>query len=160
MSQSVMKVTVWITWESVCDSWQTAMSRWNGFPFSDTDVMGGSTVSCILKNEKVRVWVCVLTLTRKPRNLESWNLAYTYRNLRVCTSGVFFYFYIPSVYRLQLKNLHTSWGVKGSLPLHKADNLTAVCDPIFSKMWEPRRLTTLWAFTACYRHSFFFTTSM
>jgi hypothetical protein len=24
-------------------------------------------------------------------------------------------------------------------------------------MWEPRRLTTLWAFTACYRDSFTFT---
>jgi hypothetical protein len=23
-------------------------------------------------------------------------------------------------------------------------------------MWEPRRLTTVWAFTACYRYSFFF----
>jgi hypothetical protein len=23
-------------------------------------------------------------------------------------------------------------------------------------MWEPRRLTTLWAFTACYRNSFIF----
>jgi hypothetical protein len=32
----------------------------------------------------------------------------------------------------------------------KADNLTAIC--------EPRRLTTLWAFTACYRNSFTFFT--
>jgi hypothetical protein len=24
------------------------------------------------------------------------------------------------------------------------------------KMWQPRRLTTLWAFTACYRDSFFY----
>jgi hypothetical protein len=46
----------------------------------------------------------------------------------------------------------SSWGVKGgrrvrltSLPL-RADFL--------DKMWEPRRLTTLWAFTACYRDSF------
>jgi hypothetical protein len=36
----------------------------------------------------------------------------------------------------------------------KADNLTAICEPIFYKMWEPRRLTTLWASTACYRDSF------
>jgi hypothetical protein len=35
-----------------------------------------------------------------------------------------------------------------------ADNLTAICEPIVYKMWEPRRLTTLWAFTACYRDSF------
>jgi hypothetical protein len=40
-------------------------------------------------------------------------------------------------------------GGKGR-PAHRADNLTAICD----KMWEPRRLTTLWDFTACYRDSF------
>jgi hypothetical protein len=42
-------------------------------------------------------------------------------------------------------------------PARKADNLTAVCEPIVWKMWEPRRLTTLWASTACYRDSFTFT---
>jgi hypothetical protein len=31
----------------------------------------------------------------------------------------------------------------------KVDNLTAICEPIVWKMWEPRRLTTLWTFTAC-----------
>jgi hypothetical protein len=46
-------------------------------------------------------------------------------------------------------------GGKGR-PAHKAD-LTAICEPIMYKMWEPRRLTTLWAFTACYRDSFAFT---
>jgi hypothetical protein len=35
-------------------------------------------------------------------------------------------------------------------PAHKADNLTAICEPIMQKMWEPRRLTT------CYRNSFTF----
>jgi hypothetical protein len=44
-------------------------------------------------------------------------------------------------------------GGKGG-PAPKADNLTAVCEPIVYKMWEPRRLATLWAFTACYRASF------
>jgi hypothetical protein len=38
----------------------------------------------------------------------------------------------------------------------KADNLNAICEPIVLKMWEPRRLTTLWASTACYRDSLFF----
>jgi hypothetical protein len=38
----------------------------------------------------------------------------------------------------------------------KADNLTAICDPIVQKMWEPQRLTILWASTACYRVSFAF----
>jgi hypothetical protein len=37
-------------------------------------------------------------------------------------------------------------------PGRKAD-LTAICEPIVYKMWEPRRLTTLWASTACYRDS-------
>jgi hypothetical protein len=37
----------------------------------------------------------------------------------------------------------------------KAD-LTANCEPTVYKMWEPRRLTTLWASTACCRDSFTF----
>jgi hypothetical protein len=41
-------------------------------------------------------------------------------------------------------------------PACKADNLTAICEPIVYKMWEPRRLTTLCASTACYRDSFTF----
>jgi hypothetical protein len=28
-------------------------------------------------------------------------------------------------------------------PVHKADNLIAICEPTVQKMWEPRRLTTL-----------------
>jgi hypothetical protein len=41
-------------------------------------------------------------------------------------------------------------------PVREADNLTAICEPIVQKMWEPRRLTTLWAFMVCYRDSFTF----
>jgi hypothetical protein len=41
-------------------------------------------------------------------------------------------------------------------PARKADNLTAICESSVYKMWEPRRLTTLWASTACYRESFAF----
>jgi hypothetical protein len=36
----------------------------------------------------------------------------------------------------------------------KADNLTAICEPIVQKMWEPRRLTILWTSTVSYRDSF------
>jgi hypothetical protein len=43
-------------------------------------------------------------------------------------------------------------GGKGQ-PARKADNLTDICEPIVQKMWEPRRLTTLWA---CYRDNFTF----
>jgi hypothetical protein len=44
-------------------------------------------------------------------------------------------------------------GGKG-LPARRTDNLTAISDLIVYKMWERRRLTTLWGFTACYRDSF------
>jgi hypothetical protein len=46
----------------------------------------------------------------------------------------------------------SSWGEVRQAP--KADNLTTICKPSVWKMWEPRRLTTLWASTACYRYSF------
>jgi hypothetical protein len=38
-------------------------------------------------------------------------------------------------------------GGKGR-PARKADKFTATYEPIVYKMWEPRRLTTLWASTA------------
>jgi hypothetical protein len=50
----------------------------------------------------------------------------------------------------------SSWGVKGGRPARKADNLTTIYEPIVKEMWEPRRRTTLWASTACYRDSFKF----
>jgi hypothetical protein len=43
-------------------------------------------------------------------------------------------------------------GVKGR-PARKANDLTSICEPIVWKMWEPRRLTTVWAFTPYYRDS-------
>jgi hypothetical protein len=43
-------------------------------------------------------------------------------------------------------------GGKGR-PVRKAD-LTAICEPIVQKMWDPQRLTTLWASMASYRDSF------
>jgi hypothetical protein len=48
-------------------------------------------------------------------------------------------------------------GGKGQ-PARKADDLTAICELIVYKMWEPRRLTTWWASTTCYSDSFFFCT--
>jgi hypothetical protein len=56
---------------------------------------------------------------------------------------------------MSTRNLPEGGGVKGR-PARKAGNLTAICEPIVQKMWEPRRLTSLRAFTACYRDSFFF----
>jgi hypothetical protein len=41
-------------------------------------------------------------------------------------------------------------------PARKADDLTAVCEPIVYKMWEPQHLTTLWVSTAGYRDTFTF----
>jgi hypothetical protein len=46
-------------------------------------------------------------------------------------------------------------GDKGRPP-RKADDLTAIFEPIVYKMWEPRRLTTLWASAACCRDLFTF----
>jgi hypothetical protein len=42
---------------------------------------------------------------------------------------------------MSTRNLPTGKGQ----PARKADNLTAICEPIVQKMWEPWRLTTLWA---------------
>jgi hypothetical protein len=50
-------------------------------------------------------------------------------------------------------------GGKGR-PARGADNRTAICEPIVWKMREPRHLTSLWAFTACYRDSFTFFISL
>jgi hypothetical protein len=47
-------------------------------------------------------------------------------------------------------------GGKGR-PVGKADNIIVICEPTVWKLWELRRLTTLWASTACYRDSFTFT---
>jgi hypothetical protein len=46
-------------------------------------------------------------------------------------------------------------GSKGR-PARAADNLTAIREPIVWKMWEPRFLTTLRAFMACYKDRFTF----
>jgi hypothetical protein len=40
-----------------------------------------------------------------------------------------------------------SWAVTGRTN-------SAICEPTIYKMWEPRRLTTLWTSRACYRDSF------
>jgi hypothetical protein len=36
----------------------------------------------------------------------------------------------------------------------KADNLTAICESIVYKMWEPQHLAALWVSTARYRDTF------
>jgi hypothetical protein len=41
-------------------------------------------------------------------------------------------------------------------PARRADNLTAICDPIVYRAWEPQCLTTLRDSTVCYRDSFTF----
>jgi hypothetical protein len=44
-------------------------------------------------------------------------------------------------------------GRKGR-PVREANKLTAICEPIVYEMWEPRRLTSPWASTVCYKDSF------
>jgi hypothetical protein len=41
-------------------------------------------------------------------------------------------------------------------PARKAYNLTAICETSVKKVWEPRRLASLWVSTARYRVSFTF----
>jgi hypothetical protein len=41
-------------------------------------------------------------------------------------------------------------------PACKADDLTTIYEPIVYKLWEPGRLTTVWASTTYYRDSFTF----
>jgi hypothetical protein len=52
--------------------------------------------------------------------------------------------------KMSTRNL---FGGKGR-PALKADNLTAIYEPIVYKLWEPQNLTTLWASTACYRDTY------
>jgi hypothetical protein len=40
------------------------------------------------------------------------------------------------------------------MAVRDSDNLTAICELIVWKMWEPQHLKMLWASTACYRYSF------
>jgi hypothetical protein len=44
-------------------------------------------------------------------------------------------------------------GGKGR-PARKADNLTAICELIIYKMWDPQHLTSPWASTAWYMETF------
>jgi hypothetical protein len=39
-------------------------------------------------------------------------------------------------------------------PARKADSLTAICEPIAYKMWEPQHLTTQWVLTVRDRDTF------
>jgi hypothetical protein len=41
-------------------------------------------------------------------------------------------------------------------PTRKADNLTAICEPLVYKMWEPRCLIALWPSEVCYYDRFTF----
>jgi hypothetical protein len=46
----------------------------------------------------------------------------------------------------------------GKWPPARGADMTTICEPIVLKMWEPRRLTILWVFIACYRDIFTFFT--
>jgi hypothetical protein len=63
---------------------------------------------------------------------------------------------LQSTQPLTEMNTRNVSGGKGR-PARKVDNLTAICEPTLWKMWEPRRLTTPWASTACHRDTFTFT---
>jgi hypothetical protein len=55
-------------------------------------------------------------------------------------------------------SLLTEMGIRNlpggrGLSVYKDDNLTAICELIAYKVWEPRRLTIPWASMASYRES-------
>jgi hypothetical protein len=60
---------------------------------------------------------------------------------------------LGSTQRLTEMSTRNLPGGKGR-PTRKAENLTAICEALIQKMWELRRLTTLWASVACYRDNF------
>jgi hypothetical protein len=49
----------------------------------------------------------------------------------------------------------STWNFPGGKgrPARKADNFSAICKPVFWKMWEPQCLTTLWVSKASYKDS-------
>jgi hypothetical protein len=57
---------------------------------------------------------------------------------------------LGSTQRLTEMSTRNILGGKGRTA-RKGDNLTAICEKIFQKMWEPRCLTILWASTAVTR---------
>jgi hypothetical protein len=54
--------------------------------------------------------------------------------------------------QLRPRNLVAGGGGKAR-PTFKADNLADICEPIVHKMFDPRRLKTIWASTVSYRDS-------
>jgi hypothetical protein len=58
---------------------------------------------------------------------------------------------------LYLKIPASLWSWRRQSLLQKQDdNMIAICEPIVCKIWEPRRLTTIWTSMARYRNSFAF----
>jgi hypothetical protein len=55
----------------------------------------------------------------------------------------------PPLTKMSTRNLPEDKG----RPARRVD-LTAICEPTVQKIWGPRRLTTLWTSTACYRDNF------
>jgi hypothetical protein len=41
-------------------------------------------------------------------------------------------------------------------PVHEADNVTAICEPIILTTWDPQHLTILEVSAACYGNGFTF----
>jgi hypothetical protein len=55
-------------------------------------------------------------------------------------------------------NLYQEFSWSKGRSVNKADNLSAICEPIVQKMWEPQHLSTQRVSTACYSDSFAFLT--
>jgi hypothetical protein len=56
-----------------------------------------------------------------------------------------------------LTEMNTGYLPRGTgRPARKADNLITICEQIFQKIWEPRRLSNLWVSMDCYIDIFTF----
>jgi hypothetical protein len=59
-----------------------------------------------------------------------------------------------SLTEMSTRNLPRRKGRPARKADNRADNLTATYEPTVYEMWQPRRLTTLWASTVCYTDNF------
>jgi hypothetical protein len=113
-------------------------------------------VSCVGSRGSVVGWGTMLQAGRSQVGfpVRSLDFSFSWPNPSSCTVA------LGSTQPLTEMNTRNLPGGKGR-PAHKANNLTAICEPIVLKVWASRRLTTLWASTASYRGSFgFFYLSM
>jgi hypothetical protein len=59
-----------------------------------------------------------------------------------------------SLTEMSTRNLPGGEGGELRAMVREVEKITAICEPIVRRMWEPRRFINISAFAACYRYSF------